>query len=175
MKINLLPRKVVIDISKFDKETNGVWISMPDMNYDEFKDDPYVCTCGEAWAGRVLGLRDEEYAKLTFNEKKYIADHPEVDCVIDYPLSRPCKFKIKFNKWITPLDVIDQICKKYQEIYKEEDKTAIMEIRSENTPCLNRSRTDGKWGIWGHSIEDLVIERLYLDTDKNKIDMFIGS
>ena len=50
-----------------------------------------------------------------------------------------------------------------------------MEIRSENTPCLNRSRTDGKWGIWGHSIEDLVIERLYLDTDKNKIDMFIGS
>ena len=50
-----------------------------------------------------------------------------------------------------------------------------MEVRSENTPILNRGRTDGKWGIWGHGIGDLVIEGIVLDTDNHRIELYIGS
>ena len=72
-------------------------------------------------------------------------------------------------------DVVDQICNKYREIYEEEEKSSIMEVRSENTPILNRGRTDGKWGIWGHGIGDLVIEGIVLDTDNHRIELYIGS
>ena len=40
---------------------------------------------------------------------------------------------------------------------------------------LNRETTDGKYGIWGHDIGDLVIERLVYNTVAKELEFFIGS
>jgi len=40
---------------------------------------------------------------------------------------------------------------------------------------LNRHKTDGVYGIWGHDIDDLVIEKLLYDPASKTINMFIGS
>ena len=40
---------------------------------------------------------------------------------------------------------------------------------------LNRQTTNGKYGIWGHAIEDLVIEELRYDKNTKIVSMFIGS
>lgn len=43
------------------------------------------------------------------------------------------------------------------------------------TGFLNRPKTSGTYGIWGHDIGDLYIERLSYDTANKKLGFFIGS
>lgn len=178
MKISLL--RETVSVKRFHKETNAVYLHQPDIDdklteisEDEMENSEYLVM------PVYKGAR-----KKYFRSDKYATEHPEVDCTIDYPLSKPCNFKIHFTKYtwsknneyrISVEDVVDQICNKYREIYEEEEKSSIMEVRSENTPILNRGRTDGKWGIWGHGIGDLVIEGIVLDTDNHRIELYIGS
>jgi hypothetical protein len=41
--------------------------------------------------------------------------------------------------------------------------------------ALNRKKSNGKYGIWGHCIEDLVIERITYNKNNKIVYMFIGS
>jgi len=54
-------------------------------------------------------------------------------------------------------------------------KIVPIEIRQEMGQCLNRPSSNGIYGIWGHDLDDLVIERLKYDTVKKTLFMFIGS
>ncbi len=50
------------------------------------------------------------------------------------------------------------------------------DLRSElQGGLLNRPKSNGAYGIWGHDIGDLVIERLTYDSAKKELEMFIGS
>lgn len=179
MKINLLCE--TISVADFYEETNAVFLHMPELDPS---DHITQISEKELKSSKYLGKREID-GEIYFKSDEYASDHPEINCTIKYPLSNPCDFKIYLAKykWNENEDryyfdlenIVDQICNKYREIYSEEEKTALLEIRSESTPEFNRSRTDGKWGIWGHDIEDLVIEGLILDTNKNKISLLIGS
>jgi hypothetical protein len=94
---------------------------------------------------------------------------------IDYPLSNPASFEINRPKNITFFDIVDEICNAYAKIYQEEEETMNEDISDQNTPVFNRKQSNGKHGIWGHYIEQLVIERLEYDMSKEKISMSIGS
>jgi len=54
-------------------------------------------------------------------------------------------------------------------------KVLPIELRMAAGGLLNRRATNGMYGIWGHDIRDLVIERLTYDPDQKILDMFIGS
>ena len=84
----------------------------------------------------------------------------------------------KEQKYFTVHDFVDCIKRDYARIYREEEKG--LQQKGKDVPrvasnCLNRSTTNGKYGIWGHDIGDLVLEGVYFDTEKNKFYLSIGS
>lgn len=88
---------------------------------------------------------------------------------IDYPLKNPA---IKIIKYSSLYELIDEIRRVYKEVYKEEDET-MTEYHPSGIP-LNRGWSNGKYGIWGHVIEDLVISRITI-SDNGEIDLGIDS
>jgi hypothetical protein len=80
--------------------------------------------------------------------------------VIDYPLKSPASFVLTANeKGFSRKDLILGISKKYHEIYQEEEETATVKTVpvSKRTTIPNRNETDGRYGIWGHDLGDLMI------------------
>jgi len=70
---------------------------------------------------------------------------------LDYPFTKECAFTISGPK--TSKQLASAIARKYSEIYKN----------------------PGKWGIWGHGIDDLWIESLYVDLKELFITVEMGS
>ena len=87
---------------------------------------------------------------------------------ISYPLSTPAVKEIRFS---TLYELIDEIRRVYIEIYDEERKTTT--DYQESASLLNRGKSNGRYGIWGHDMEDLVIEMI--EIKDNDINIFIGS
>jgi hypothetical protein len=95
----------------------------------------------------------------------------EYTLVIDYPVENPYKAKIKTGKkGLTRLQLADKICKHYRKMYDEEDETAGGDP-GHIPGMLNRAESEGKYGIWGHDIGDLV---LCSATVKENGDIFLG-
>jgi len=93
---------------------------------------------------------------------------------ITYPLSKPCLAQFTTGKsGLTRGKLADRICKLYRKVYSTEDDTT-------DTPpgmvpgMLNRNKTSGKYGIWGHCIEDLCLCSANID-GKNKIQPGVDS
>ncbi len=69
------------------------------------------------------------------------------------------------------------IAKTYDNIYQEEDETIIdiKEIpKKDRKGLMNRNETDGRYGIWGHDLEDLVLESIVIYKNGNIVPI-IGS
>lgn len=92
----------------------------------------------------------------------------------DYPLNGTHIFEFESTNGFTRRNIMTHICQTYADIYKKEEETSVKETDS-TTGCLNRSETSGVYGIWGHDIGDLAIERLSYDPQTQTIKMFIGS
>lgn len=74
---------------------------------------------------------------------------------ISYPLKNPKKAMFRWDE--NRFKLCEQICDYYRRIYEEEEQSP------------------GLYGIWGHGIEDLVIEQIRVDTDNKLIKLSIGS
>ncbi len=72
---------------------------------------------------------------------------------IDYPLHNKAQFDLNTGNGMGFLGIIKQISKAYKKVYS----------------------APGKYGIWGHCIEDLVVEAIYVDYDKKEIKLSMGS
>jgi hypothetical protein len=101
------------------------------------------------------------------------------ELIIDYPTSTP--YRKRFNtckNGMTRIQLADFICKHYRKMYAEEDGTSnipgLLGCQGGEAPMLNRQQTDGKYGIWGHCIEDLVLISATVDT-KNFITLGVDS
>lgn len=92
----------------------------------------------------------------------------------DYPLSRPVDFKFELEGPVTRRAFARALSSGYQRIYAEEEETQTyaprtMEEKERSAMgddgvipdgrmiLINRDDTDGKYGIWGHDIGDLLI------------------
>lgn len=74
--------------------------------------------------------------------------------IIDYPLDKPAKFKIKTGKMgIGLIRLLGIIGKKYSYVYENAEK----------------------YGIWGHDIDDLQLEGLRINHKKKTIELYMGS
>lgn len=86
------------------------------------------------------------------------------ELVIDYPLTKPARYKINTGKnGMGLVALLNRIGKLYQKVYDREDAT--MKSESEG----------GCYGIWGHDIGDLSIEGINIDHKKKVITLDVGS
>lgn len=75
--------------------------------------------------------------------------------------------------------LIDIICETYRQIYREEDEGSIIKAQSiaeaSGGTCLlmNRCTTNGKYGIWGHDIGDLILHTMYLKRRVSRLGLLI--
>ncbi len=83
-----------------------------------------------------------------------------VKVLIDYPLTNQYEFILKSNNGFTRQQLLLEISLNYFKLYKEEEKTATVKTIpiDKRTTMYNRNQTNGKYGIWGHDIADLVLD-----------------
>jgi hypothetical protein len=74
----------------------------------------------------------------------------------DYPLAKPVVFDCAGP--VTVKSFISFVAKTYERIYDEERETATIAEGQASPMLANRNRTDGRYGIWGHVLNDLFLE-----------------
>lgn len=121
--------------------------------------------------------------KRPLRETKLLLDLGELDpnklisqdaitVLFDYPLDRAVIFECPGP--VTVKDLITFVARTYEHIYKEEDRSASAPAGQAAPGLLNRGTTDGRYGIWGHSLGDLFLEGFELGED-GVWDLHIGS
>lgn len=93
----------------------------------------------------------EDNAITIFNDALEGID--ELSATISYPIKNHYNFKISLSEYPTVNEIIDGIVNAYKIVYSNPDT----------------------FKIWGHCIEDLVIESIELDKKNKRIDLYIGS
>lgn len=93
---------------------------------------------------------------------------------IDYPLERPICIQLRALDGKTSFtrgDLAMSIAHAYKNIYKEEELTSTLPAETMNernmgdVPLINRARTNGCYGIWGHALSDLDLHTVYVSDD----------
>lgn len=104
----------------------------------------------EAGATEIASLVDPHQTVLPY---------PQVELRIDYPLTYPAHIPLQSAKGFTRLALFRELTAAYTRIYKEESETAAEKVvpASERKQLLNRNKTNGRYGIWGHDLADLVL------------------
>ncbi len=84
--------------------------------------------------------------------------------IIDYPLTNPYEFALTSYKGFTRAQLLSEISKHYTKIFDEEEESATVKTipLDKRTTMYNRNETNGKYGIWGHDIADLVLSSIYV-------------
>ncbi len=107
-----------------------------------------------------------------------VINDPEIKIEFDYPLKTKFTFNFKNDKGFTRKQLVNHIVETYKLIYREEEETIQNQKiipPKERGPMLNRNETDGKYGIFGHDIEDLWLEGMTYDKDRLLVTLSIGS
>ena len=93
------------------------------------------------------------------DKDKIVISESRITIIIDYPLTNEYKFELKSKNGFTRQQLLKEISKSYYQIYDEEEKTATIKTIpiDKRTKMYNRNETNGKYGIWGHDIADLVL------------------
>jgi hypothetical protein len=89
---------------------------------------------------------------------------------IDYPLTHPAIFKVACAGGFTRKDFIKAVYYAYKTVYDEEGT----EPEDSRSIPLNRARSYGKYGIWGHVLSDLWLEGAIIHKD-GVVELSIGS
>ena len=97
-----------------------------------------------------------------------VINESKVTIIVDYPLTNTYIFELTSLSGFTRTQLIYEISKQYYQLYDEEERTAkIKTLPLEQRTIYNRNRTDGKYGIWGHDIGDLVLNEIIVHKTSN--------
>lgn len=133
--------------------------------------------------------KDDHIYISTYNKKVWskiekpnevVIKETDIKINFTYPLSGHFLFYFHSDKGFTRRQVVEHIVDTYKQIYKEENETTAIPIQSleERIACrnlINRNKTNGKYGIWGHDIGDLAIEKIKYNKSKKLVTISIGS
>jgi len=103
------------------------------------------------------------------NPTEIVVKQNKINLIIDYPLNKPTTISLSNPKGFTRKDLALEISKQYHKIYTEEEATAKTKTIpvEQRTGLINRNETDGKYGIWGHDIGDLVLSGIEVHQTKD--------
>ncbi len=121
----------------------------------------------------ILDYEDEQIRASLIKPNEVVIEEEELTMVISYPLSVEVRVELKKEGGFTRMFIFKSIYEAYKQIYEEEDEES-GDAGTHNN-LYNRRRSRGKYGIWGHYLEDLVIESVSYDPKKKELYMFIGS
>jgi len=111
---------------------------------------------------------EKEMGKL-IGKDSVVITYGRISIIIDYPLTVPDTFNMVAgnNMGFTRKQLLEVISKEYHRIYKEEEATAKMKtVPLAQRKMYNRNTTDGKYGIWGHDLGDLVLDDILVYKNK---------
>jgi len=100
------------------------------------------------------------------NEGVIIKDK-KIKLELNYPLSQSFFFEFENENGFTIHDLIKLTRITYRQIYAEENETSQLKVLPmgeriiKQRGLLNRNKTNGKYGIYGHDINDLIIVTMY--------------
>ncbi len=101
--------------------------------------------------------------------------------IIDYPVAKPIEIEINAStvEGFRRAGLVRRISSEYHRIYREEEssaKTKTIPIE-QREGIINRNQTDGKYGIWGHDIDDLVLSAIIVHRSSGipKLELIIES
>lgn len=145
------------------------------MGYGDLFDIPFGYDLDEEYPEYffVIDYEDEEKRKLMQNPDQKVIKSERITIVFCYPLSKVVKFDYESKAGFTKMDLFKHIYEGYKKIYDEEEKE--VGDPGHYKYAYNRKRTHGKYGIWNHYIEDLLIERVSYSQKAKTVEMFIGS
>lgn len=136
---------------------------------NEYKTCPRVCDFPEFLAQKVLGTpcSDELVHPDTI-----VITHDEITITFDYPLEREAKLTFTNKGGFSRYEFFRCVYEGYKNIYAQED--AVAGDPGMISGMLNRARSDGPYGIWGHVMEDLFLEGIEDKGDGN-YELCMGS
>lgn len=122
-----------------------------------------------------INLDNPEINQL-INGDEILVKKTLINIIFDYPLNKPHTFEFKNEKGFSRKDLVLLISKKYHEIFDEEEVTSKVKTIpvDKRTGIINRNETDGKYGIWGHDLTDLVLSGIEVhETDKGEMNIIL--
>ncbi len=113
-------------------------------------------------------MEEQRIHKAACNPDEIILPaNQEYSFTLTYPLNNPFVTKLNTTKnGLTRRQIVEFIIKSYKKVYSEEDKSSKIKAKFGKN-SYNRIETNGKYGIWGHVMSDLVLHSLEID-DENK-------
>jgi len=95
-------------------------------------------------------------------KNEIVIKQTSIKVIIDYPLTNQYEFTLTSQSGFTRSLLLTEISKHYYKIYEEEEKTATIKTIpiEKRTTMDNRNQTNGKYGVWGHDIADLVLAEI---------------
>ncbi len=86
---------------------------------------------------------------------------------IDYPVAKPAEIPLSPSdpRGYSRAAIAREVAKVYAAVYEEEERTSSVKVIPPEArgQTYNRNETDGKYGIWGHDIEDLALVKVRLE------------
>jgi len=95
---------------------------------------------------------------LSTKNKKKIIPQEEIQIEFSYPIQNPAVFSFKNKNGFTLKEFWKAVNTGYLVIYSDEDETApVKEVDIDRGMLYNRPKTEGKYGVWGHDLGDLIL------------------
>jgi hypothetical protein len=93
----------------------------------------------------------------------------------DYPLSERAAIQRQITRAMSVIDILILARHDYETIYAAEDAATLSGATGYIPGTLNRNRSSGPYGIWGHVLSDLYFEQVNINPDTSTISFGIGS
>lgn len=128
------------------------------------KDEGYAQDVGSYPCARVAEFGEVELV----DAKKPVTKRKQITIQFDYPLHKPTSLVFKSKRGFTLKDLFRCVYVGYNKIYREEGVAPMI------PGMYNRQTSNGKYGIWGHIMEDLYLEGMR-EVKPGKFELSIGS
>ena len=121
----------------------------------------------------IIDYEVEEFRNRIIDPDELLIKEEKITILFTYPLSIKVKFEFENKGGFTRLDLFRCIYEGYKKIYDEEEE----EVGDPGTydRLYNRRKSNGKYGIWGHYIDDLFLEIIFYDPIEKLCTLAIGS
>jgi hypothetical protein len=119
--------------------------------------------------------------KYLYDPNATVIDDPMLTLVIDYPLRHPTEVTLgPCLAGFTREDLVRLIGSAYRKIYREEKASSTLPVETmarRNPGCslMNRAETNGKYGIYGHVLDDLLLHTIVYHRNTHTLMLKIDS
>ncbi|NVM54285.1 MAG: hypothetical protein HWN66_11340 [Candidatus Helarchaeota archaeon] len=121
----------------------------------------------------VISYEDEGRRSQLQDSEDLVIKDEKIKILFQYPLSNDVLLEFESIGGFTRMDIFRCIYEGYKKIYEEEEKD--LGDPGSAPHLLNRARSNGKYGIWGHYMGDLYIEGVLYNKSNKTIKLRIGS